>query len=125
MPYLRDATLNARRCFRLLHVLWQACYSPSFPIARGSLSDMMDGLKEGTRGTCRNELADDSDPVLWSSRSHLAMVLMVSAGLLGKSLYQLLHLDMGFNPHHLVYFQTSWAPGKYDTDQQLAGLTSV
>ena len=52
----------------------------------------------------------------------LAMVLMVSAGLLAKSLYQLLHLDLGFNPHHLVYVQTSWAPGKYETDQQLAAL---
>jgi hypothetical protein len=46
------------------------------------------------------------------------MVLMVSAGLLGQSLYQLLRLDVGFKPDHLAYFQTSWAPGKYETDQQ-------
>jgi predicted permease len=50
------------------------------------------------------------------------MVLMVSAGLLGRSLYQLLHLDVGFNPDHLAYLQASWAPGRYETDQQTVEL---
>ncbi len=40
----------------------------------------------------------------------------------GQSLYQLLHLEVGFQPEHLAYFQTSWAPGKYESDPQMVLL---
>ena len=32
----------------------------------------------------------------------LAMALLTGAGLLGKSLYRLLHVDLGFDPSHLA-----------------------
>src|SRR5258708_24040574 len=48
----------------------------------------------------------------------IAMVLMVSAGLLSKSLYLLLHVDTGFTPEHLALLQLSWPPASYVDDQQ-------
>jgi predicted permease len=52
----------------------------------------------------------------------IAMVLLVGAGLLGKSLYLLLHVDVGFTADHLAQVQTSWRPGDYGSDRQLIAL---
>ena len=70
MPYLRDATLNAPTVVFACSIAFLAGLLFSvLPVARGSLSDMMDGLKEGTAGV-PEPAGDDLDPVLWSSRSH-------------------------------------------------------
>ena len=87
------------------------------PIARTSLAEMIEGLKEGARGSAGTTWRRFGSSLVVVEVA-LAMVLMVSAGLLGKSLYQLLHLDIGFGPDQLAYFQTSWAPGKYGTDHR-------
>ena len=122
MPYLRDAGLNAPTVLFACSIAFLAGLLFSvIPIARGSLSDMMDGLKEGTRGSAGTSWRRFGSSLVVVEVA-LAMVLMVSAGLLAKSLYQLLHLDLGFNPDHLLYVQTSWAPGKYESDRQLAAL---
>jgi predicted permease len=122
MPYLRGVSLNAPTVAFACSIAFLAGLLFSvIPIARGSLSGMMDGLKEGTRGSAGTSWRRFGSSLVVVEVA-LAMVLMVSAGLLAKSLYQLLHLDLGFNPDHLVYVQTSWAPGKYETDQQLAAL---
>lgn len=122
MPYLRDAGLHPITvAFACLIAALAGLLFSVIPVVRGSLSDMMDGLKEGTRGSAGTTWRRFGSGLVIAEVA-LAMVLMVSAGLLGKSLYQLLHLDLGFNPNHLVYVQTSWAPGKYETDRQVAAL---
>jgi predicted permease len=52
----------------------------------------------------------------------LAVVLMVSSGLLGKSLYLLLHVDTGMRPGHLASAQVDWLPDRYSTDEQTVAL---
>jgi macrolide transport system ATP-binding/permease protein len=87
------------------------------PIARTSMSEMIEGLKEGARsyaGTTWRRLGSK----LVVIEVAIAMVLMVCAGLLGKSLYLLLHLDTGFRADHVAVLQTAWAPAAYATDQQ-------
>jgi macrolide transport system ATP-binding/permease protein len=122
MPYLRDASLNATTiAFACSISLVAALLFSMIPIARASLAEMMDGLKEGIRGGAGSSWRRFGSSLVVAEVA-LAMVLMVSAGLLAKSLYQLLHVDVGFNADHLSYFQTSWAPGKYHSDQQLAAL---
>ncbi len=53
----------------------------------------------------------------------IAMVLLVGAGLLAKSLYLLLHVDVGFTADRLGQVGTSWRPGDFGTDQQVIALT--
>ncbi|MHB8617826.1 MAG: ADOP family duplicated permease [Candidatus Acidiferrales bacterium] len=49
------------------------------------------------------------------------MVLLVGAGLLGKSLYKLLHVDIGFTPSHLAtLWMAARAPKYVQSDQDLA-----
>jgi macrolide transport system ATP-binding/permease protein len=50
-----------------------------------------------------------------------AVVLLVGAGLLGKSLYQLLHVDIGMQPDHLAAV-TLTAPPAYAKEEQLVVL---
>jgi predicted permease len=49
------------------------------------------------------------------------MVLLAGAGLLGKSLYQLLHVDIGFTPSHVAtLWMAARAPKYLQNDQDLA-----
>jgi predicted permease len=49
------------------------------------------------------------------------MVLLVGAGLLGKSLYRLLQVDIGFQPDHLATMVVTM-PGSYQEGQQVMEL---
>ena len=119
MPFLHDLGLNRWTiAFACAVSLAAGILFSVVPIARASLAEMLEGLKEGARGSSGTSWRRFGSSLVVIEVA-LAMVLLVSAGLLGKSLYQLLHLDVGFQPDHLAYFQTSWAPGKYETDQQI------
>jgi predicted permease len=118
MPFLQGLGLN-------FHVLSFACAVSllaaavfSFtPVSRLSLSEMREGLTEGGRG---------SAGTLWRRfGSNLvvvelatAMVLLVGAGLLGKSFYRLLHVDIGFQPDHLALLYVVAPQTSYGKDEQ-------
>ena len=98
MPYLRGLGLNPWTvAFACAISLLAAVLFALIPIARTSLTVMMEGLKEGARGSAGTTWRRFGSSLVIIEVA-LAMVLMVSAGLLGKSLYQLLHLDVGFRP---------------------------
>ena len=123
MPYLRGASLNATTiAFACCISLAVGLLFSAIPIARVSIVELMSGLKDGARGSAGTTWRRFGSSLVVTELA-LAMVLIVSAGLLANSLYHLLHVDIGFNPNQLTYFQTSWAPGKYDTDRQLTVLT--
>jgi len=52
----------------------------------------------------------------------MAVVLLAAAGLLGKSFYRLLHVDIGFQADHLATVQVALPPN-YSTDSQKVTLT--
>ncbi|HKD85361.1 MAG TPA: ABC transporter permease [Terriglobales bacterium] len=52
----------------------------------------------------------------------MAVVLLAAAGLLGKSLYRLLHVDIGFRPDHLATAQVV-LPADYTKDEQRVAIT--
>jgi predicted permease len=81
-----------------------------------SVSETLTGLKEGSRGTAGMTWRRFGAPLVVAELA-IAMVLLVSAGLLGKSLYRLLHVDTGFNTEQLVTLSVSQAsdqPGPGD-----------
>jgi macrolide transport system ATP-binding/permease protein len=122
MPYLRGLGLSTITIvFACSISLLAGVVFAIIPIARTCMAPMLDGLKEGARGTAGTSWRRFGSSLVVIEVA-LAMVLMVGAGLLGRSLYQLLHVDVGFRPDHLAYFQTSWAPGKYKTEQQMIAL---
>jgi hypothetical protein len=67
------------------------------PIVRLPLTKLREGLTEGGRGyagTLWRRFAANLVVVELA----IAVVLLVGAGLLGKSFYRLLHVEIGFNP---------------------------
>jgi hypothetical protein len=51
-----------------------------------------------------------------------AIVLLVGAGLLGQSLYHLLHLDIGMQADHLATVTVLAPNAKYQTNEQTVAL---
>jgi predicted permease len=52
----------------------------------------------------------------------IAMVLLVGAVLLGKSLYRLLHVDLGFDPDHLALVWVATPEANYGKNEQAVAL---
>jgi predicted permease len=118
MPYLYGLELNLRTIvFACCIALAAAAVFSIVPTGRMSLSEMIEGLKESARGSAGSTWRRVGSKLVIVEVA-IAMVLMVGAGLLGKSLYLLLHLDVGFRPDHLALLQTAWSPGRYETDRQ-------
>jgi predicted permease len=84
-------------------------------------SEMLDGLKEGTRGSAGTMWRRFGSNLVVVELA-LAMVLLVGAGLLGKSLYLLLDEDLGFNPGHLATLQIEGPFSSYSKRQQQIAL---
>ena len=109
MPYSARARLEhpctgvrgASRC--LAAVLFSLT-----PALRLSLVGDAGGLAEGSRGSAGNTWRRLGSKLVVLELA-TAVVLLVGAGLLGKSLYRLLHVDIGFQPDHLATLQVACA----------------
>ena len=122
MPYLNGLGLN-------LHVLLfagvvalvaTAIFSLA-PALRVSFSEVREGLAEGSRGSSGNTWHRLGFRLVVVELA-TAMVLLVCAGLLGKSLYRLLNVDLGFQPDRLATLQVAAPQAKYATVEQGAAL---
>lgn len=107
MPYFRDVGVNLRVVVfaGVLSVIVGLALG-LIPIVRTSTSETLAGLKEGSRGSAGTMWRRAGAPLVVAELA-IAVVLMVSAGLLGKSLYRLLHVDPGFNVQQLALLSVS------------------
>jgi macrolide transport system ATP-binding/permease protein len=88
------------------------------PMSRLSLTDLSAGLADGARSSSSAWRRFGSNLVVIELT--LAIVLLAAAGLLGKSFYRILHVDLNFNPDHLATLEIDANSG-YDTpDRGLA-----
>jgi macrolide transport system ATP-binding/permease protein len=119
MPYLIGLRLN-------LHVLAFAgavCIFAAIlfalpPVLRLPLSRLREGLTEGGRGYA-GTLWRRFGANLVVVELAIAVVLLVAAGLLGKSFYRLLHVDIGFQPEHLATVGIQLSDVAYPKDPQI------
>jgi macrolide transport system ATP-binding/permease protein len=122
MPFLQGLGLN-------FHVLSFACAVSllaaavfSFiPLSRLSFSEMREGLTEGGRGSAGTVWRRFGSNLVVLELA-TAMVLLVGAGLLGKSFYRLLHVDIGFQPDHLAVLYVVAPQASYGKDEQAVAL---
>lgn len=121
MPYLSGLGLN-------FHVVVFACtlslaVGALFSLAltlRLPLSEIHEGLAEGSRGAAGMTWWRFGSLVVIELAA--AMVLLVGAGLLGKSFYRLLHVDTGMEPDHLASIQVATSESQYAKDEQRIAL---
>jgi hypothetical protein len=122
MPYLQGLGLNYRVILYagLIALLAITLFSIT-PILHFSLSNTLNGLVEGSRGSAGNTWRRIGSKLVVLELA-TAMVLLTAAGLLGKSLYRLLHVDLGIQPEHLAALEIAASPSSYKNDKQAIGL---
>ncbi|MGB7137729.1 MAG: ABC transporter permease [Acidobacteriaceae bacterium] len=102
MPFLSRVGLNAHTVlFAVSVALAAAGLLAVIPALRMSLKDLHEGLGEGSRGAA-GRLWRRLGANLVVVELAVAVVLLAGAGLLGKSLYRLLHVELGFDDTHLA-----------------------
>jgi putative ABC transport system permease protein len=90
---------------------------PSLNLSRGSLRDVLaEGGRLGTRGSGR------AGQGLVAIEMAIALLLVISAGLLARSLVRLLDVDPGFQPARVLTLQTTVPEGKYSDAAAAARL---
>jgi macrolide transport system ATP-binding/permease protein len=120
MPYLRGLRVNSHvLAFAGAIFVLAAILLSLPPMLRLPLTKLREGLTEGGRGYA-GTLWRRFGTNLVVVELAIAVVLLVSAGLLGKSLYRLLHVDLGFQPDHLATVQVALSDANYTKDEQVA-----
>jgi predicted permease len=89
------------------------------PALRVSSSGMIEGLKEGGRGSAGTSWRRFGAHLVTAELA-LTVVLLVSAALLGKSLYRLLQVNIGFTPDRLATMSVEPPPGDWEDAQFVA-----
>jgi predicted permease len=122
MPYLRGLGLNLHAVlFALAIALLATVLFSITPTLRLVMTEMREGLAEGGRGSA-GTLWRRFGANLVVVELALAVVLLAGAGLLGKSFYRLLHIDLGFQPDHLATLQIAAPDSSYSKDEQAVAL---
>ena len=122
MPYLHGIGLNVHVVSFACAVLMIAGVLFSLtPVLRLSLSEIREGLAEGGRGSAGTMWRRFGANLVVIELA-TAMVLLVGAGLLGKSFYRLLHVDTGLQPDHLAMLQIGGQGVHYSKDEQAIAL---
>jgi macrolide transport system ATP-binding/permease protein len=119
MPYLNGLGINLHVLgFALAVAMLAAGLFSLAPIVRLPISKVREGLAEGGRshaGTLWRRFGAN----LVVIELAVAVVLLFGAGLLSKSFYRLLHVDVGFQPDHLATVTVNLSDAKYSKDEQI------
>jgi putative ABC transport system permease protein len=95
---------------------------PALLMAR--IKDLSKGLK-ATRSSTGSKRAKQVRRAFIIGQTALAMILLVQAGLLFRSVLALTRVDAGFNPDHVFTFQLQFPEAKYSDAQRNATLQRV
>src|SRR5215472_1928385 len=120
VPYLMGLGLNSHVvAFAIAISLLSTILFSLTPSFRLSVTEIRNGLAEGARGYA-GTLWRRFGANLVVVELAVAVVLLVSAGLLGKSLYRLLHVEVGFQPDHLAQVEVEMSSVAYPKEQQIS-----
>jgi len=115
MPYLSQVSLNPTVLgFAALVAMADALIFSLLPALRVCFADLRSGLAAGSRGASGLAWRGFGSKMVVVELI-MAVVLLVGAGLLGKSFYRLLHVDLGFVPDHVATLQVTAMPNAYGT----------
>jgi macrolide transport system ATP-binding/permease protein len=117
MPYLRELYFDAHLVlFAVVVSIIGGVLFSAAPAIQLFPSNMEEGLKEGGR-TAAGRSWRKAGSSLVVVELATAIVLLVSAGLLGKSFYRLLHVDIGISGDHLAVLHVLKLGASTDADE--------
>ena len=118
MPYLRSLSLNRDvLLFAMGLSLLTGVLFGLTPALSASRADLQGALKEGGRNTVSRGSRRLRD-LLVVAEVALALMLLVGAGLLMKSLVVMLRVDPGFDPKGLLTMRIALPPSRYKEDDK-------
>jgi predicted permease len=122
MPYFQGLSLNPRVLLFAagIAILASILFSLT-PALHFATPHMSASFAEGTRGSSGNTWRRLGSKLVVLELA-TAMILLVAAGLLGKSLYLMLHVDAGFAPDHLSMLSLAAPVSTYPKDVQQIAL---
>jgi predicted permease len=121
MPFLIDVVLNVRVALFAVGIAGAATMLFGVtPVLHLSLARSRDVVPDGSRGSARTTWRRLGSRLVVVELA-TAMVLLVGAGLLGKSLYRLLQVDLGLEADRLATV-TIAAPPAYASDEHVLAL---
>jgi predicted permease len=122
MPFLKGVSLNGHSgMFATAVGLFAALVMAATPVLRLSFQDIRDGLGDGGRAVAGRFWRRMGANLVVVELS-VAVVLLVGAGLLGKSFYHLLHVENGFDTTHLATVQVGAPDRSYAKSEQKVAL---
>jgi macrolide transport system ATP-binding/permease protein len=122
MPFLYGLGLNLRvLAFAAAVAVAAAAVLSAAPAWRSFAPDLREGLAEGSRGSAGTTWRRFGANLVVVELA-TAVVLLVGAGLLGKSFYRLLHVDIGMQPDHLATLRVATPDSMHDSDAKVAAL---
>jgi putative ABC transport system permease protein len=90
------------------------------PAFRTMRVDVIDSLKDGTRGAGETTSKNRTRSLLVVFESAVAVMLLIGAGLLVRSLIALQNVDPGFDPDNVLTLRVDLQRKKYDTAEKAA-----
>ena len=117
-PFLQRVALNTHTAaFAIVIAVLGASLLSLTPVLRLSFQDIRKGLGDGDRGSAGRAWRRLGANLVVVELA-IAVVLLVAAGLLGKSFYRLLHVDDGFDTTHLATVQVIAPDSPYGKNDQ-------
>ncbi|PWT86406.1 MAG: ABC transporter permease [Proteobacteria bacterium] len=118
MPFLQALGLNRDvLAFAAAAALLAIALFSAAPALHYAIGRVRNGLREGSRGTSGRAWRRLGSRLVIVELA-IAMVLLVGAGLLGKSLYRLLHVELGFRPDRLAMIDVAGPDILPDREEQ-------
>jgi predicted permease len=122
MPFLGNVGLNAHTAaFAAAVAALAILLLAATPTLRLLFLKVREGMAEGDRGSA-SRFWRRLGANLVVVELVIAVVLLTGAGLLGRSLYRLLHVPLGFDPNHLATMSVMAPDTAYKNDEQVIGL---
>jgi len=122
LPFLGDVTMNTHvLLFAVAIVLFAAVLLAFTPVLRLTGMDLQDALGEGGR-TSAGRFWQRLGANLVVVEISIAVVLLAGAGLIGRSFYNLLHVETGFDTSHLATVNVMAPNSDYSKNNQLVAL---
>jgi predicted permease len=122
MPYLQSLGLTPHvLLFAFAISLFSAALFSLTPALSLSIDALRAGLTEGGRSSSGTQWRRFGSNLVVVELA-MAVVLLVGAGLLGKSFYRLLQVDPGLQPHNLATVSVSVPRATYSTDAKVVTL---
>jgi macrolide transport system ATP-binding/permease protein len=124
MPYLRGSGWNWHVApFAAALVVIACALFAITPALRLPFANLRAGLAQGDRGTPGTAWRRLGAKLVVLELA-TTMVLLAGAGLLGKSLYELMNVHLGFDPSHLATLRVSAPESRHSTREQASALAS-